>query len=158
MLERDMKSGKVGESRFVKAALAKGFEVVPSTRNDNMHKHIDFYLYRDGKGGWGVDVKRTGSTDAFWCEFKTVYGGPGWMYGDARLIAYEVPEIGGFAVVDRQDLVDYCESEVEDIEVEDKADAYKKKYTRRARLDVITRLKLGDIQKIISYRVWEYAL
>lgn len=158
MREKDIRTGKIGESRFVKAALKKGFDVVPASRNDNMHKHIDFYLYRNGMGGWGIDVKTTASTDIFWCEFKTVYGGPGWLYGDARLIGYEVPELGGFAIVDRQDLAEYCEAVVEDVVVEDKKDAYKKKYTRRTRLDVITCLRLEDIQEIISYRVWEYAL
>ncbi len=67
------------------------------------------------------------------------------------------PEEGGFSVVDREDLRDYCESTVEDVFVSNKRDAYKKKYTRKDRADVITKLNLLDIKLLDSYRVWDYS-
>mgnify|MGYP000376574424 FL=1 len=83
-------------------------------------------------------------------------GNDGWMYGGATIIAFDMPEEGGFSVVDRAELASYCELNVSDEVVINKRDAYLKKYTRRDRLDVITKLKLRDLKHLDSYRVWEY--
>ena len=79
------------------------------------------------------------------------------MYGGAEIIAFDMPEEGGFSVVQREELRDYCEMTVEDVFVSNKADAYKKKYTRKDRADVITKLNLLDIKLLDSYRVWDYS-
>ena len=78
------------------------------------------------------------------------------MYGGAKIIAFDMPEEGGFSVVDREDLVSYCEANVEDVFVSHKRDSYKKKYTRKDREDVITTLSLNDLKSLLSYRVWKY--
>jgi hypothetical protein len=78
------------------------------------------------------------------------------MYGNAHIIAFDMPEEGGFSVVDRQELAFWCEKHVKDEVVKDKKDAHLKKYTRRDRQDVITRLNLEDIKMLQSYRVWPY--
>jgi len=78
------------------------------------------------------------------------------MYGGAKIIAFDMPEEGGFSVVDREDLVAYCEANVEDVFVSHKRDSYKKKYTRKDREDVITTLTLHDLKGLLSYRVWKY--
>ena len=108
------------------------------------------------EGKWGVDVKGNNLPDEIWCEFKNVAGNPGWMYGGAKIIAFDMPEEGGFSIVDREDLVDYCEANVEDVFVSHKRDSYKKKYTRKDRKDVITTLSLNDLKGLLSYRVWKY--
>ena len=112
--------------------------------------------YEGKEGKWGVDVKGNNLPDEIWCEFKNVAGNPGWMYGGAKIIAFDMPEEGGFSVVDREDLVSYCEANVEDVFVSHKRDSYKKKYTRKDREDVITTLTLNDLKGLLSYRVWKY--
>ena len=78
------------------------------------------------------------------------------MYGGATIIAFDMPEEGGFSIVDRQELALFCEKHVRDEVVTDKKHAYLKKYTRKDRKDVITILKLHDIKSLVSYRVWDY--
>ena len=148
-------TGRVAEVRFKRAAEKLGFKVMKASPKEDMHKHIDYWLiYTDRKHA--VDVKGNNLPDEIWCEFKNVRGKPGWMYGNAHIIAFDMPEEGGFSVVDRQELAFWCEKHVRDIFVKDKKDAHLKKYTRRDRLDVITRLNLEDIKLLQSYRVWPY--
>lgn len=149
-------TGRVAEVRFVLAAEALGFQVMKGSRKDDMQLHIDYWLKHGNSGEWGVDVKGNNLPDEIWCEFKNVAGNPGWMYGGAKIIAFDMPEEGGFSIVDRVELKDYCEKNVEDVSVDSKADAYKKKYTRKDRSDVITKLTLLDIRELQSYRIWKY--
>jgi hypothetical protein len=145
-------TGRVAEVRFERAAKHLGFKVSKSSRKDDMYWHIDYWMeMNDGK--WGVDVKGNNLPDQIWCEFKNVSGNPGWMYGGAAIIAFDMPEEGGFSVVDREDLRLYCEENVEDEQVTNRKDAYKKKYTRKDREDVITIIK-----SLSSYRVWKYSI
>lgn len=149
-------TGRVAEVRFVRAARKKGLLVTKSTHTEDRHDHIDYWLALNGSRRWGVDVKGNNLPDEIWCEFKNVAGNPGWMYGGASIIAFDMPEEGGFSIVDREELAFFCEKHVKDEIVSDKKNAYLKKYTRRDRLDVITILKLHDLKSLLSYRVWEY--
>ena len=149
-------TGRVAEVRFVRAARKKGLVVTKSTHTEDIHEHIDYWLALEVDGKWGVDVKGNNLPDEIWCEFKNVRGDKGWMYGGARIIAFDMPEEGGFSIVDRKELASFCEDYVADEIVHNKKDAYRKKYTRKDRQDQITILKLKDIKKLDSYRVWEY--
>ena len=148
-------TGRMAEVRFKRAAERLGFEVMKSEPHEDIHHHIDFWLHKDSKKH-AVDVKGNNLPDEIWCEFKNVKGNPGWMYGNAHIIAFDMPEEGGFAIVDRQELAFWCEKNVRDEVVSNKRDAYLKKYTRRDRFDVITRLNLQDLKLLKSYRVWDY--
>lgn len=150
-------TGRVAEVRFVRAAKKKGLVVTKATPKEDMHKHIDYWLALEGDKKWGVDVKGNNLPEEIWCEFKNVRGDDGWMYGGASIIAFDMPEEGGFVVVDRQDLARYCEEHVSDEVVTSKAQAYLKRYTRKDRKDIITRLNLHDIKSLDSFRVWEYS-
>jgi len=148
-------TGRMAEVRFKRAAEKLGFEVTKASRKEDMHKHIDYWLlYTDRKHA--VDVKGNNLPDEIWCEFKNVRGNPGWMYGNAHIIAFDIPEEGGFAIVDRQELAFWCEKNVIDEFVTDKRHAYRKKYSRKDREDVITKLNLHDLKCLESYRVWGY--
>ena len=150
-------TGRVAEVRFERAARDLGLQVVKAGRKDDVHLHVDFWMqHEEVEGRWGVDVKGNNLPDEIWCEFKNVAGNPGWMYGGAKIIAFDMPEEGGFSVVDREDLVSYCEENVEDVFVSHKRDSYKKKYTRKDREDVITTLNLLDLKSLETYRVWKY--
>ena len=147
----------MAEVRFVRAARAKGLYVSKSSHTEDMHSHIDYWLAMNPDGRkWGVDVKGNNLPDEIWVEFKNVRGNPGWMYGGATIIAFDIPEEGGFAIVDREELAFFCEKHVANEFVTDKKHAYLKRYTRKDREDVISILKLHDIKSLMSYRVWEY--
>jgi len=148
-------TGRMAEVRFRRAAEKLGFKVMKASRQEDMHKHIDYWLlYTDRKHA--VDVKGNNLPDEIWCEFKNVRGNPGWMYGNAHIIAFDMPEEGGFAVVDRQELAFWCEKNVIDEFVTEKRHAYRRKYSRKDREDVITKLNLHDLKCLKSYRVWGY--
>ena len=149
-------TGRVAEIRFVRAARKKGLLVTKSTHTEDKHDHIDYWLALSQNKRWGVDVKGNNLPDEIWCEFKNVAGNPGWMYGGASIIAFDMPEEGGFAIVDREELAFFCEKHVKDEVVTDKREAYLRKYTRKDRQDVITILKLHDLKGLMSYRVWLY--
>ena len=150
-------TGRVADVRYVRAARNKGRLVAKSSHTEDMHEHIDYWLAMNPDGRrWGVDVKGNNLPDEIWCEFKNVQGKPGWMYGGATIIAFDMPEEGGFAIVDREELAFFCEKHVSSEVVTDKRQAYLKKYTRKDREDVITILKLHDLKSLMSYRVWNY--
>ena len=150
-------TGRVAEVRFVRAARNKGLLVTKASAKQDMHEHIDYWLAMTPDGRkWGVDVKGNNLPDDIWCEFKNVRVNPGWMYGGATIIAFDMPEEGGFSVVDREELAFFCERHVKNEKVTDKRHAYLKRYTRKDRQDVITILKLHDLKSLMSYRVWEY--
>ena len=150
-------TGRMAEVRFVRSARSKGLLVTKSTHTEDRPEHIDYWLaVRPTGTRWGVDVKGNNLPDEIWVEFKNVQGKPGWLYGGATIIAFDIPEEGGFSIVDREELAFFCEKHVKDESVSNKKDAYLKKYTRKDRQDVITILKLHDIKTLLSYRVWEY--
>jgi len=142
--------------RFVRAARKKGLLVTKSTHTEDIHEHIDYWLAIKNGGKWGVDVKGNNLPDEIWVEFKNVRGNQGWLYGGATIIAFDMPEEGGFSIVDREELALFCERHVSKEAVSDRKEAYLKRYTRQDREDVISILKLHDIKTLVSYRVWEY--
>lgn len=149
-------TGRVAEVRFVRAARKKGLLVTKSTHTEDIHEHIDYWLAIKNGGKWGVDVKGNNLPDEIWVEFKNVRGNQGWLYGGATIIAFDMPEEGGFSIVDRKELAMFCERYVSKEAVSDRKEAYLKRYTRKDREDVISILKLHDIKTLVSYRVWEY--
>jgi len=151
-------TGRMAEVRFVRAAREKGLMVTKSSHTEDIHEHIDYWLAMSSQGKrWGVDVKGNNLPDEIWVEFKNVRGNPGWMYGGATIIAFDIPEEGGFAIVNREELAFFCEKHVANEFVTNKKDAYLKRYTRKDREDVISILKLHDIKSLMSYRVWDYS-
>lgn len=149
-------TGRVAEVRFIRAARKKGLLVTKSSHTEDRHQHIDYWVALKDSGRWGVDVKGNNLPDEVWCEFKNVAGNDGWMYGGATIIAFDMPEEGGFCIVNREELCTWCEDKVSDEKVSNKTDAYLKRYTRKDRLDEITKVNLKDIKQLESYRVWRY--
>lgn len=149
-------TGRVAEIRFVRAAEALGLNVKKSSRKEDISEHVDYWLAFNDKGRWGVDVKGNNLPDEIWVELKNVKGNPGWLQGSAKIIAFDMPEEGGFSIVDRDELCEYVDQNVDPVLVAQKGDAYKKLYRRKDRLDLITKLNLRDIRPLESYRVWKY--
>ena len=149
-------TGRVAEVRFIRAAEQLGFQVTKGSRRDDIHLHVDYWISHGESQKWRVDVKGKNPPDEIWCEFKNVQGNPGWMYGGSSVIAFDLPEEGGFSIVNTKELREYCELNVSDEIVDHKSKAYKTRYTRKDREDVITILKLSDLKSLLSYRVWKY--
>jgi hypothetical protein len=113
--------------------------------------HVDFW-----HGDIGVDVKGNNLPDEIWVEFKNVRGEPGWVFGEATYIAFDIPELHGFALVERQELQNYCHQNVDFSGLVAKQDAYKRCYQRKDREDLITKLILQDLQELNSFTITEY--
>lgn len=115
--------------------------------------HVDFW--HDDQG---VDVKGNNLPDEIWVEFKNVNGDDGWLFGEATSIAFDMPELAAFVVVDREELKQYCRDNVDFSEIVAKREAYKKCYRRKDREDLITYLVLSDLQELPSYDVVSYCM
>lgn len=148
-------SGRKTEERFSDIAKSRGYSVIKTDSKTDVRLHIDLYMMKD-EDVLGVDVKGKNLVNQIWCEFKNVAGDRGWMYGEADIIAFDMTEMDGFCLVDRTDLVNFCEEEVEDKIVYSKSQAYRKKYQRYERKDQITPLDIGDLKSLSSYRFWGY--
>ena len=147
--------GKKTEEMFSSIAKSKGYSVIKTDSKTDVRLHIDLYMMR-GDDVIGVDVKGRNLVNQIWCEFKNVAGDRGWMYGEADIIAFDMTEMEGFCLVDRVELVGFCEQEVEDKVVYSKSQAYRKKYQRYERKDQITPLDIGDLKSLSSYTFWAY--
>jgi len=150
------KEGTRSEDKFVAACIQRGYKTKKSSREEDIHLHIDYYVTRGSRSTVSVDVKGGNHPKVIWVEFKNVRGNDGWMYGKADWIAFELPEVCGFVMVLREELALLAESIVEPVFV-DKKDADRKYYQRKDRLDVISRLWLDDLKRCPSYNVLPYA-
>jgi hypothetical protein len=123
-----------------------------SSKQEDIEMHVDFWHGEDG-----VDVKGNNLPDEIWVEFRNVNGDLGWVCGEAKWIAFEIPEIGGYARVEREELLQWCLKNVDFTDdIIRKDDAYKKIYQRIGRLDKITKLALQDLRELSSYTVIRY--
>tara|TARA_R100000234_G_scaffold98186_1_gene66676 strand:+ start:146 stop:667 length:522 start_codon:yes stop_codon:yes gene_type:complete len=146
--KQSWKDGGVSATRY--ARIFSGIR--KSTREEDIELHVDFWHDKDG-----VDVKGNNLPDEIWVEFRNVHGDLGWLLGEAKWIAFELCELGGFVRVDRQELLDWCLNNIEFNEyVLYKRDAYKKIYQRKNRKDKITMLVLDDLRQLNSYEVIKY--
>ncbi len=148
--------GTRSEDKFVAACIQRGYETKKSSREEDIHLHIDYYVTRGSRSTVSVDVKGGNHPKVIWVEFKNVRGKDGWMYGKADWIAFELPEVCGFVMVLREELASLAESIVDPVFV-GKKDADRKYYQRKDRLDVISRLWLDDLKRCPSYNVLPYA-
>lgn len=122
-----------------------------SSFSEDVNLHVDYW-----HDDLGVDVKGNNLPDEIWVEMKNVQGKPGWVFGEAEWIAFDIPEAGGFVIVSRRELQDFCKTNVDFSGLVPKKEAYRKCYQRKDRQDLITKLVLEDLQTLPSYRVTKY--
>jgi len=136
-----------------------------SDLNTDRFDHIDFWHTKDGET-FGVDIKGNKLPSELWIEFKNVNGDDGWMYGKAKWIAFEIPDLGGFAIVLREELKDWAEKNVDTSEVvTQKWKAYKRVYSRsnwkahdgKPQRDRISMITVHDLREVPSYRMVKYS-
>jgi|TARA_R110000824_G_scaffold165985_2_gene342666 hypothetical protein len=122
-----------------------------SSKQEDIEMHVDFWHGPDG-----VDVKGNNLPDEIWIEFRNVHGNRGWLIGDAKWIAFEICEVGGYVRVEREELLDWCLENVSMVVSSKKDDAYRSLYQRAGREDKIAKIALHDLQELASYTVIPY--
>jgi len=156
------KEGHNAEDLFCEMATKRGYITEKSTRQDNMHKHIDYSLEGKDKKVT-VDIKarkRTSRRDSkfndewVWLEIKNVQGRKGWLYGEADFIVFETEE--SFVLAPRKSLITLVNSTVRfDLSFVERAYQAKYRiYQRAKRRDQITQVKMEDILKIKNVSIW----
>ena len=105
--------GKEAEEKFKISAKLCGFKVKKSSKEDDIKKHIDFYLEKQGKK-FSVDVKsakriRASDKDVSfkytYIEIRNVKGEKGWVLGEADYIAFELKN--HFLLIKREEIIRY---------------------------------------------------
>lgn len=152
-------SDKIGDDTqnlFVKSCENVGYVCEKTKEEVDIKEHIDYYIARKDNTKTSVDVKGGNHPKVIWVEFNNVNGEKGWIYGKAEHIAFDMPELSAFVIVDRVELSELCEVIVEKVFVT-KQEATRKLYQRKGRRDVISRLELTDLMKLKSYKLLKYA-
>ena len=148
--------GDLAEQRFVDACLSLRYEVKKATAQEDIYSHIDYWVKRSDAEWYGVDVKGNRHPQTIWVEFKNVRGDEGWLNGLAEFIAFDIAEEGGFIVIRRQELLEWC---IENVSAEfvAKDKAHRNLYQRDGRQDVLTKLTLEDLKELKSFKLLRYA-
>jgi len=148
------KAGGVSATRYQRACI----DAYKSTKSEDINMHVDYWHPKENGERDGVDVKGNNLPDEIWVEFRNVRGDLGWLLGEAKWIAFEMPEVNGFIRVERKDLYLWCRK---NIDFKDyvllKEDAYRRIYQRIGRQDKISKLTIKDLQDLKSYTVVPYS-
>lgn len=156
-------AGDKAENLFSKIAASKGFKCYEASKEENIYKHIDFYL--EGKDKTiSVDVKsrkKTNRKDSkfndewVWIEIKNVRGAKGWLHGSADFICFERSD--DFVLIPRKSLIKIVNQHVRfDLSMVDKAYQAKNRiYQRFGRRDEITQIQMENITNYKGTVLWK---
>lgn len=150
--------GDNAEKLFFLLAKKNKWEIEEASQADQF-KHIDYYVNISPSSTISVEVKsrkkikrndKAVNDDFIWVEFKNVRGHRGWLYGKADCIAFEREE--DFLIVNRRLFARLCEKlcDLTKINVEPKLPLYTG-YTRRDRQDLVSLIKMSDIENNIKF-------
>ncbi len=148
--------GEKAEGLFVETARRLGWQVSPSSRDENIDEHWDFLIEKEDQK-YKVEVKSakrihrndSGTQSEYtWVEIHGVRPkDAGWLFGKADLIAFE--KGSSFILVKRLDLLAVVNKKVNLVaKVRDSKDALYKIYSRDKRKDKLTLLPTSDIEEI----------
>lgn len=160
---KSIEHGKQFEERFKEAAVKRGFTVSEADMQGQKFGRYDFIIEKGGNT-YKVDVKapkaikRGGGWqfNKIWVEFQNPEGFPGTLYsGECDFYAFSVKN--GFILVDKADLIAFCEEKVSEQYVRHSSDALYKKYTRKkwGRNDIISMVLLDDIVANCKTSKWK---
>jgi hypothetical protein len=94
-------TGKKTEEHFKELMISRGNECVKSSMNDDMYKHIDYYV-----NGFGIDVKGKRKLNSIWLEIVNVHGFRGWLKGEADFIVFDMLDLNAYCVFRRLELLE----------------------------------------------------
>jgi hypothetical protein len=139
--------GNKAEQVFFDIVKSKGVDIIKSSREDDIFKHIDFYI-----NGVGIDIKSRRHLNCIWLERTNVHGKNGWLRGEAKYIGLEIVELKSFCFFKRIDLLEYVSRFNE---TTSSKDCYFKWYTRRDwnRKDEIIKVRYKDIHHLETKRL-----
>ena len=151
--------GERAERLFVRLAERQGWNVSPSSMEQNINEHWDFLIERNSLA-FKVEVKSrkrvsrdddSTQTELTWIELHGVRPkDPGWLFGKADLIAFEKEDT--FVLVKKCDLLDVINRKVDLVKkVSEPKEAVYKIYTRGGRRDKLTLLPMAEIEGIKFY-------
>jgi hypothetical protein len=154
--------GEKAEGLFAEMARRTGWQISPSSKDENIDQHWDFHIIK-GAGNFKVEVKsakrihRNDSGIQFEYTWVEIHGvrpkDTGWLFGKADLIAFE--KESSFILVKRLDLLAVVNKKVNLVaKVRDSKDALYKIYTRDGRKDKLTLLRTSDIEEI-KFMEWK---
>ena len=158
-----IKRGISVENKFIQEAYKKGYEVKEASQDDNMFKHIDLILTKEGET-FTVDIKarRTGTDkskgfDDLWTvvEFKNTMGDSGWLYSKSDYIVFERKE--DFVFADTTQLRNMCEDIVDVTKrVASFRNANYKVWGRsyQGKKDLISRIEMCKIIELDKTFIW----
>lgn len=142
------KRGEALETKFFELYKSTHPNARRSTRQEQF-KHIDIV---DGETRIDVKARKRVSkrgnyrlqTENTWLEFKDTAGNPGWLFGEASHIAFELDD--GFLIVQRQDLANLAKEkcDVHNL-VQSPTEALYKGFSRPSRDDLISMIKTDDM-------------
>lgn len=148
--------GERAEQLFAAIARRLGWQVSPSSREQNIDEHWDFQISKNTeafkvevKSAKRVDRKDNGiQFDYTWVEIHGVRPkDTGWLFGKADMIAFERKT--SFVFVKRLDLLKAVNQKVNLVaKVSEPRDALYKIYRREGRKDKLTLLPSADIEEI----------
>lgn len=148
------------EEKLFKQAVEKykGISCIKSSAEDDIHKHIDFYL----GNGWKVDVKthkRVNNSDKnvsdkyVWVELMNVRGNKGWIEGEATHIGFSLTT--HYILVDRIKLRALVKSKIKSNRWSYKNNEPKpyKIYRRKGLEDKVVLVPIEDILRVKHYNL-----
>lgn len=140
--------GNESEERFMALMRSRNNKVEKATSEQDKHQHIDVFVNDEG-----VDVKGNKRTDYIWLEIQNVFGGKGWLRGDAKWIAFELTDIQEFHIYKRTDLLDFVLRNV--TETTDNKNEFMKFYTRKKYQgnDIVVRCNSSDINHLLIQKL-----
>ena len=151
-----IKRGIKVENEFIKTVQEHGYSVGIANDQENMFRHIDFYLTKDNKTV-SVDVKarRTGNKNKFFddawivVEFINTMGNKGWLYGDCNYFVFEREY--DYVWCYAKELVELTDKVVDkDTRVDSYRDAEYKTWGRihQGKQDLISRIEMSLVLKL----------
>lgn len=138
-----------------------GGDVRKATRNEDVREHIDFWWISKDGNEYGFDVKgvrkNKRSDKVFddkinWIELQNVQGKPGWVYGNAKYIAFLTNE--SVLYVPRKKLALYVEEKIKGkaLSTVNPSSCYIP-YQRYGRLDMIVKVPTSDLREIAKHEI-----
>lgn len=145
---------------FVSLAQSKGYIVKKPTASE-FNRYINFILSGKGKDGKPQEVKlsykplkKKVSPKWMWIEIKNSLGKPGWLYGDADFIVFELKK--SFLFVSRKSLMEHINTTINFSLplVQNTWEAKYKIFQRKEKMDQITQIKLSNIENLSNNYSW----
>lgn len=152
--------GMKAENEFVIAMEKTKNKCFKATSYEDINEHFDIYVISEGrKITFDIKAMKKKSREdknidegIIWIELKGVKD-EGWLYGGkADYIVFEKKL--SFIAVEREKLINIVESKIDRNKIVEKAEeALYKIYSRKGRNDIITMIKMEDINEIIEWEI-----